>query len=548
MIQKDKLIQKVAKNANISESKAILAYETILNESGAFKKQHAFTIEAKVDKLVKVASKPKIQKVEVIREVPVEVIKTIEKIKTVEVVKEVLYEVIKEVEKKDVAALLKWKEKAQQLQTSIADVKSKWSEEVAMLKKELKATQLELNQVKKANHSKSKVEYVEVIKEVPVEVIKTVEKIKKVEVVKEVPYEVIKEVIKEIKVEKQVPYEVIKEITLIKEVEKLVEVPVEIYVKDEIAVNKWKDKANALQETIDQYKHRINEIQTAAKEAVSLLKTELQMANKRANAKPTIEYVETIKEVKVPVVKEVVVKDENVINKWKEKVDHLNMILSELRAELKSSKLELSNAKKTNATKPKVVYEEVIKEVKVSDEAAINKLKSKLASYEEEITSLKLKLKEKPKVITKEIIKEVPVEVIREVEVVKSVDLTLLKEMMAKMKTKEVSKTVIGETRTEGDAIIVDKREVKPGTNKLDDLAIIEGIGPKIAVILHRENIYTFEQLSNSSVNKLQSILDKAGPKFNAHNPSTWPAQAKLAAQGKWDELKAWQIKLIGGK
>ena len=116
------------------------------------------------------------------------------------------------------------------------------------------------------------------------------------------------------------------------------------------------------------------------------------------------------------------------------------------------------------------------------------------------------------------------------------------------MKTKEVSKTVIGETRTEGDAIIVDKREVKPGTNKLDDLAIIEGIGPKIAVILHRENIYTFDQLSNTSVNKLQNILDKAGPKFNVHNPATWPAQAKLAAQGKWDELKAWQIKLIGGK
>lgn len=141
MIQKDKLIQKVAKNANISENKASLAYETILNESGAFKKQLAFTVEAKVDKLVKVASKPKIQKVEVIREVPVEVIKTIEKIKTVEVVKEVLYEVIKEVEKKDDTALLKWKEKAQQLQASLSAMKSQWREESDILNKELKTVQ-----------------------------------------------------------------------------------------------------------------------------------------------------------------------------------------------------------------------------------------------------------------------------------------------------------------------------------------------------------------------------------------------------------------------
>lgn len=548
MIQKDKLIQKVAKNANISESKASLAYETILSESGAFKKQQAVTVEAKVEKLVKVTAKPKIQKVEVIREVPVEVVKTIEKIKTVEVIKEVLFEVIKEVEKKDDGALLRWKEKAQQLQISIADVKSKWSEEVASLKKELKAAQLELNLVKKANHSKVKVEYVEVIKEVPVEVIKTVEKIKKVEVVKEVPFEVIKEVIKEIKVEKQVPYEVIKEITLIKEVEKQVEVPVEVYIKDEAAILKWKTKVNALQETIDQYKNRISEIQAAAKEAVSLLKTELQIANKRASAKPTIEYVEVVKEVKVPMVKEVLVKDETALNKWKEKVNDLNAGISELKAELKQCKADLANANKTSAAKPQVVYKEVIKEVKVTNDGELNKLRSKLTRYEEEITSLKLKLKEKPKVITKEIIKEVPVEVIREVEVVKSVDLSLLKEMMAKMKTKEVSKTVVGETRTEGDAVIVDKREVKPGTNKLDDLAIIEGIGPKIAVILHRENIYTFEQLSNTSVKKLQNILDKAGPKFNVHNPTTWPEQAKLAAHGKWDELKAWQIKLIGGK
>ncbi len=30
--------------------------------------------------------------------------------------------------------------------------------------------------------------------------------------------------------------------------------------------------------------------------------------------------------------------------------------------------------------------------------------------------------------------------------------------------------------------------------------------------------------------------------------PGTWPEQAKMAAEGKWDELKKWQDELNGGK
>jgi len=32
------------------------------------------------------------------------------------------------------------------------------------------------------------------------------------------------------------------------------------------------------------------------------------------------------------------------------------------------------------------------------------------------------------------------------------------------------------------------------------------------------------------------------------HNPGTWPKQAEMAAEGKWDELKVWQDELDGGK
>ena len=47
---------------------------------------------------------------------------------------------------------------------------------------------------------------------------------------------------------------------------------------------------------------------------------------------------------------------------------------------------------------------------------------------------------------------------------------------------------------------------------------------------------------------KPQSLwYEKAGPKFQMHNPSTWPRQARLAASGDWDDLKKLQEKLEGG-
>jgi len=32
------------------------------------------------------------------------------------------------------------------------------------------------------------------------------------------------------------------------------------------------------------------------------------------------------------------------------------------------------------------------------------------------------------------------------------------------------------------------------------------------------------------------------------HDPTSWPIQSRLAADGKWDELKVWQDEHDGGK
>jgi len=89
------------------------------------------------------------------------------------------------------------------------------------------------------------------------------------------------------------------------------------------------------------------------------------------------------------------------------------------------------------------------------------------------------------------------------------------------------------------------KKEKGP---KLDDLKIVEGVGPKIETLLKEGGISTWAELAAASEERLKEILDAAGPRYQIHDPSTWPAQAKFAAEGKWDELKEYQEMLIGGR
>ena len=81
-----------------------------------------------------------------------------------------------------------------------------------------------------------------------------------------------------------------------------------------------------------------------------------------------------------------------------------------------------------------------------------------------------------------------------------------------------------------------------------DDLKKVEGIGPKIEQILNDNGIKTFVDLSNTPAAKIKEMLEAAGNRYRAHNPTTWPEQARLAANGEWERLKIWQDELDGGK
>ena len=83
---------------------------------------------------------------------------------------------------------------------------------------------------------------------------------------------------------------------------------------------------------------------------------------------------------------------------------------------------------------------------------------------------------------------------------------------------------------------------------KPDDLKVVEGIGPKIEGLFNNAGIFTFKQLSEADPAHLKEILVGAGSRFQMHDPSTWPAQSKMADEGKFDELKKWQDELNKGK
>ncbi len=105
------------------------------------------------------------------------------------------------------------------------------------------------------------------------------------------------------------------------------------------------------------------------------------------------------------------------------------------------------------------------------------------------------------------------------------------------------------EKKAEEKKVVEKKVVAKKTTVKADNLTKIEGVGPKIAGILKDAGIDTFKKMSTAKAEKISEILVEAGGNaYNRFDPTSWPKQAKLAADGKWDELKVLQDELNGGK
>jgi hypothetical protein len=66
--------------------------------------------------------------------------------------------------------------------------------------------------------------------------------------------------------------------------------------------------------------------------------------------------------------------------------------------------------------------------------------------------------------------------------------------------------------------------------------------------MLNDNQIYTWAELSATPVDRLKGILRRGGDRYRMHDPTSWPDQAKLAAQGRWKELEEMQDILDGGR
>jgi large subunit ribosomal protein L21 len=87
----------------------------------------------------------------------------------------------------------------------------------------------------------------------------------------------------------------------------------------------------------------------------------------------------------------------------------------------------------------------------------------------------------------------------------------------------------------------------KAKSSKGDDLKKIEGVGPKAAEAMVNAGLDTFAKVSKADPANLSEILTEASSRLSHLVTTTWPKQAGLAADGKWDELKELQDRLDGG-
>ena len=82
--------------------------------------------------------------------------------------------------------------------------------------------------------------------------------------------------------------------------------------------------------------------------------------------------------------------------------------------------------------------------------------------------------------------------------------------------------------------------------HEADDLAKIEGIGPKVVKVLARVGVSTYEELAHANAREIQKALNAAG--LQMMNPEGWIEQAKLAAKGDWKGFDKLQKELKGGR
>jgi predicted flap endonuclease-1-like 5' DNA nuclease len=70
-----------------------------------------------------------------------------------------------------------------------------------------------------------------------------------------------------------------------------------------------------------------------------------------------------------------------------------------------------------------------------------------------------------------------------------------------------------------------------------DDLTVVEGIDADVATLCRWMGVHTWGDLATTPVSLLRTMLADAGPAYAAVDPGSWPDQARLLAEARWQEF-----------
>jgi predicted flap endonuclease-1-like 5' DNA nuclease len=94
----------------------------------------------------------------------------------------------------------------------------------------------------------------------------------------------------------------------------------------------------------------------------------------------------------------------------------------------------------------------------------------------------------------------------------------------------------------------VSEAQAEAAESEVDDLQMIEGIGPKYEEALVQAGVKKWAQLAQTTTEQLAEALQKAGYSRIPASIVTWAEQAGYLVRGDHDGLKALQDQLIGGR
>jgi predicted flap endonuclease-1-like 5' DNA nuclease len=313
---------------------------------------------------------------------------------------------------------------------------------------------------------------------------------------------------------------------------------------------------------IADYDHRFTALQTKHNELQSVYATtndevtKLSSALAAANARPPV-TVE--KKVEVPVdriVEKIVEKRVEVpVEKIVEKKVEIKVPVEKIVEKIVEKKVEVPVDRIVEKIVEKKVEVPVEKIVEKRVEVPVDRIVEKIVEKKVEVPV--------EKIVEKRV--EVPVDRIVEKIVEKKVEVPVEKIVEKRVEVpvdRIVEKIVEKKVEVPVERIVEKRVEVKVAAPKsykalsgfygkkieVDDLKLVEGIGPKIEELFHKAGLKTWASVAKSKPAKLKEILVEGGERFQMHDPGTWPDQCQMMVDDDWYGLKKYQDSLTAGR